>query len=493
MSTSFEAEKRLRANDLVLSQPAEPRVKADAKPGSVIGQSPSPGTKVDKDAAVSIVVAVGAKTVAVPHLTGLTRVKADERLRRDGLELGDTQPSDAPDNYVVKSQIPDAELSVAKGTSVRVFLKKPPPTAKQKKVAAKKKKTAAKKAAVAKKVAASKITVPKFAGKALAAYTAALDKLGLKATVTTTIAASAAGTVLSTDPKPGAAAKKGDAVKVRASSGPASLAVQTATRVVVFDPLGAKELFRLPVGATEPSYFPDGSQVVYRSGSKIQLAGAGKGAKVSTLYSGPDDLRRPTVAPDNATIAVIRVEEGDGDLCFGRDVPDIFQLCLPDDGWDLDGRISWRKDGKAVLVGGHRQSNPAIFGVRLYRTSVAFATDPLLWKGTTASAATAGKGVLSATFSPDGKRIAAISNADSDGFEVALTDGDDLSFEQAKSTGTAGCDAVWRSDGKQLAAVQEDAGCTQTLGKVVSFATSAPTKTSPVAAKGRNPAYRPTG
>ena len=59
VSTSFEAEKRLRANDLVLTQPPEPRVKADAKPGSVIGQSPAPGAKVDKDASVSIVVAVG--------------------------------------------------------------------------------------------------------------------------------------------------------------------------------------------------------------------------------------------------------------------------------------------------------------------------------------------------------------------------------------------------------------------------------------------------
>ncbi len=493
VSTSFEAEKRLRANDLVLTQPPEPRVKADAKPGSVIGQSPAPGAKVDKDASVSIVVAVGTKTVAVPHLTGLTRVKADERLRRDGLELGDTQPSDAPDNYVVKSQIPDAELSVSRGTSVRVFLKKPPPTAKQKKVAATKKKAAAKKAAVAKKVAASKITVPKFAGKPLAAYTAALAKLGLKATVTTIIGKTAAGTVLSTIPKPGATAKKGDAVKVRASSGPEALAVQTPSRIVVFDPAAGKQLFGLPSGATEPSYFPDGSQVVFRSGSRIQLAGAAAGAKPTTLYSGPDDLRRPTVAPDNQTIAVIRVEEGDGDICFGRNVPDIFQLCLPDDGWDLDGRISWRKDGKAVLVAGHRQSNPAIFGIRMYRTSVAFTNDPLLWKGTTASEATTGKGVLSAAFSPDGKQLAAISNADTDRFEVALTGADDLSFEEAKSTGTAGCDVAWRSDGKALATVQEDAGCTQALGKVVSFATSEPKKTSPVAAKGANPAYRPTG
>ena len=39
-------------------------------------------------------------------------MKADERLREDGLVLGDTQPADAPDAFIVRSQIPAAGLSV---------------------------------------------------------------------------------------------------------------------------------------------------------------------------------------------------------------------------------------------------------------------------------------------------------------------------------------------------------------------------------------------
>ncbi|MEA2192447.1 MAG: hypothetical protein QOI73_2568, partial [Solirubrobacteraceae bacterium] len=492
VSDSFVAEKKLREKDLVLSQPVQKRADPNADPGSVIEQSPSAGSDVDKGASVSIVVAEGDAKVDVPRLQGLTRVDADKRLRDEGLELGETQPADAPDKYVVKSQIPDAGLSVARGTAVRAFLAKPPKTAKQKKTAAKKKKAAAGAAAAAKKKAASSLTIPKIAGKPVKAYTAALSKLGLKPNVVTAAASAKAGTVVAVVPAPGKKVKKGDRVTVRASSGPSPVAVQTATRVAVFDPIGGKQLFALPGSGAEPSYLPNGEQIVYRSGSRIVAAATKEGAKPHTLYSGDDTLVRPTVAPDNTTVAVIRREEGDGDLCFGRlDVVDLNQLCLPDDGWDLNGRISWRKDGKAVLVAGTRQSNPAIFGVRIYRAARAYAQDPLLWSGATATpTGTPGKGVRSAAFSPGGSKVAVISNVDSDRFEVALAD-DEKSLGDAKSTGTKGCDVTWRSDGQELAAVQSDDRCNTELGKVVRFAVGKPKETSPVADKGRNPVYRP--
>jgi hypothetical protein len=210
------------------------------------------------------------------------------------------------------------------------------------------------------------------------------------------------------------------------------------------------------------------------------------------VYDGSDDLVRPTMAPDGVTLAMIRVEEGDGDLCFGRvDQADVGELCLPDDGWDLDGRITWSKNGKMVLVGGQKESNPAIVAVREYTTTHAFTTEPLLWKGRTATPETPGKGVLSMTFSPGGTRIAAIANLDGTGYQVVFTDSGDLSLQDAKPTGTAACDVTWRPDGQELAAVQSDAACTQPLGKVVRFTPGAPTKTQVVVARGQNPVYRP--
>jgi hypothetical protein len=191
---------------------------------------------------------------------------------------------------------------------------------------------------------------------------------------------------------------------------------------------------------------------------------------------------------------MIRREEGDGDLCFGRiDRKNIEHLCLPDDGWDLTGRIAWRDDGKAVLVPGRLAGDPTVFGVRIYQTKTAYTTNPELWTGRVGSDISApGKGVLTAQYSPDGKRIAAVSNLESGEFEVVLSDASDLELAVDPTfTGAAACDVAWRPDGKELAVVEADAACTEPLGKVTRFAVTTPKKTTLVTDEGRNPLYRP--
>lgn len=497
VTDSFVAEKRLREQQLVLSQPIQRRVDPNAESGSVIEQSPTPGTKVDEGSSVSIVVADGESKVEVPRLQGLTRVDADRRLRGEGLELGGTEPSDAPDSYVVRSQIPAAALSVDRGTAVRVFLRKPPATAKEKATA--KKKAAAAAAAKKKTAAAAGIEIPEIDDAKVAEYVEKLDKLGLRANVTRALSAKSSGTVLAVVPAPGKKAKKGDEVTVRASGGLPPLAVETDTpRVLVVNPVGGKELYRLPLSggtANEPSFVPGGEQIVYRTGRRLQIAATRKGARPRTVYAGPDDLHFPAVAPDRTRIAVIRREEDDGDLCFGRlDVVDLAQLCLPDDGWDLNGRISWRADGLALLVPGRRRDNPAVFGVRVYRSSKRLALDPIDFRGATATPVSRpGKGVRIAVYSASGTRIAAISNLESDAFEVVLSTAGDLRLAQPQATKVKGCDVAWRPDGSELAVVQVDDGCTGTTGKVVRFSRAKPEKTSPVVDKGRNPSYRADG
>ncbi len=490
-SDAFAAEKLLRERDLKLSQPVERREDPDATPGSVVEQTPSAGTKVDKESTVSIVVAAGATKVEVPRLKGQTRVEADKRLRDDGLELGETQPADAPDNYVVRSQIPDAGLEVDRGTAVRVFLRKPPPTAKEKAEA--KKEAAADAKAKAEK--ADDVVIPDFKDKPLDEYEADLEKLDLKPDIQLRISTTDAGTVLGVSPAVGEKAEEGDVVVVNASGGPAPVAVQESPVVHVYNPVGGKELYRLPQpqgSAMEPSYLPGGSQVVYRSGSRIILADDGKDADYRTVYAGGDTLVRPTVASDGNTLAMIRREEGDGDLCFGRlEFADLGRLCLPDDGWNLDGRVSWRPDGKAVLVQARRRDNPSVFAVRQYRTKTAFTIDPLKWAGRTATPINKpGKGVLLAVYSVHGRRIAAITNLDTDRFEVVFAGFTDLRLVQPIATGTQACDVAWRPDGLEVTVVQKDDACTQDLGKLIRFRRETPKATSPVADKGSNPAYR---
>jgi beta-lactam-binding protein with PASTA domain len=494
---SFAVEKQLRAKGLKLSQPVQKRTDPNESAGNVIEQTPAAGAKVDKGSAVSIVVADGATKVQVPRLKDLTRVKADERLRDDGLELGDTQPADAPDKFIVRSQIPAAGLSVERGSTVRVFLKKPPLT-KAERAAKKKKDAAAAKAAAAAAAAKASIVIPPIDDKTATEYAAALTKLKLKPDVQNVISSEPAGTVLSVKPQPGEKAKKGAKVTVRASGGSPTLAVETDGLVQLYDPATSKQTGQIPDGdgsASQLSFVPGEDRAAYVSDKGLVVGGLGQGAKQRTIYAGPDALERPSVAPNAKTIAVIRREEGDGDLCFGRiDRKSIDHLCLPDDGWDLTGRIAWRDDGKAVLVPGRLQADPTVFGVRIYQTKTAYTTNPELWSGRVGSdISTPGKGVIAAQYSPDGKQIAAVSNLESAEFEVVLSDASDLELAvDPKATGAAACDVAWRPDGKELAVMQAVEACAEPLGKISRFAVGKPKETTLVADEGRNPVYRPT-
>ena len=189
---------------------------------------------------------------------------------------------------------------------------------------------------------------------------------------------------------------------------------------------------------------------------------------------------------------MIRQEEGDGDLCFGKlSLADLGRLCLPDDGWDLNGRISWRPDGKAVLVQATKRSNPSVFAVRQYRTKTAFTIDPLKWVGRTVTPINKpGKGIRILVYSMHGRRVAAITNLDTDRFEIAFAGYKDLRLVQPVATSTQACDVAWRPDGLEVTVVQADDACTETTGKLVRFRRETPKQTSPVADKGSNPAYR---
>jgi hypothetical protein len=288
-------------------------------------------------------------------------------------------------------------------------------------------------------------------------------------------------------------------VKVTASGGPPTLAVQVASKVKSFDVSGdiAKPLVQYPTAGgalTEFDYGPTGQQIVYRSGRKIIVSGTGKTDKPRTIYAGPDALEHPAFAPNGSTLAVIRREEGDGDLCFGTIGPDPFdELCLPDDGWDLDGRISWRPDGLAVLVPARKASNPAIFGLRMYETEKASTTSPELWRGKTATnVKTAGKGVLAAAFSSDGTKIAAVSNLKTSDFEVFIGDAGDLELEDAKTSDVPGCDVAWGPN-DEIAVVQAGAACSSAVGTVRRFPADKPTQIKRVAGSASAPVYRKVG
>ena len=74
---------------------------------------------------------------------------------------------------------------------------------------------------------------------------------------------------------------------------------------------------------------------------------------------------------------------------------------------------------------------------------------------------TSGKGVLDAAFSPDGKRIALVSNIGSSSYRLWLSENtgkaDDFLLTSAKPTPTRACKVSWRSDSQVVIVVQGDA------------------------------------
>jgi serine/threonine-protein kinase len=78
--------------------------------GLVIRQSPEPGTEVDEQAAVSLVVSSGAKETTVPTLVGLSLDEARNALIDAGLQLGTVKnvPSAENRNTVTKADPPEA-------------------------------------------------------------------------------------------------------------------------------------------------------------------------------------------------------------------------------------------------------------------------------------------------------------------------------------------------------------------------------------------------
>ncbi len=123
--SSFEAEKELIEADLVLNATPKQKVAPDAKPGSVVGQTPKAGEKAEKGAPVTIEIAVGDGKISVPKVTGLTLADAEAALRDKKLTLGQSSPQPPDPEGKIESQIPAENEIVKEGAPVDVFFADP--------------------------------------------------------------------------------------------------------------------------------------------------------------------------------------------------------------------------------------------------------------------------------------------------------------------------------------------------------------------------------
>lgn len=171
------------------------RVEAKVSPGArldaVLSQSPPAGTELDPGGQVTIVVARGRLTVAVPNIVGLPVDQAFMRLQAAGLKARSMKvPSAEAKNRVIR-QRPPGGTQARKDTTVVLTVSKGPSFAK----------------------------VPALRGLTETSATATLSRLGFRLSVSRIPSTQPKGIVISQAPPPGTKTPKGSIVEINVSTG----------------------------------------------------------------------------------------------------------------------------------------------------------------------------------------------------------------------------------------------------------------------------------
>jgi beta-lactam-binding protein with PASTA domain len=167
------------------------RVSPGANPGTVVSQSPEPGTRLDRSRQVTIFVARAPSQVDVPNVVGLPVTQAFVRLQAAKLKGRPVEvAASQPKGQVVK-QAPPAGALVKKGSTVVLTVSKGPRL----------------------------VVVPNVVGQTEATATATLTRLGFRLSISRVPPAQPRGTVLSQQPPAGTRAPKGSVVGLNVSTG----------------------------------------------------------------------------------------------------------------------------------------------------------------------------------------------------------------------------------------------------------------------------------
>jgi beta-lactam-binding protein with PASTA domain len=528
--TVWAAEKLLtKAGFRIMQKPGA--VPSASQPvGSIADQNPAPGAKAKKGAVVTVEVygrQGGSKTVNVPGVVGDQAAVGIQKLIAFGLSAGTVSPQPPNPNAIVRSQYPFAGTPEAKGTPVNLFLT-PAASASSSKGSTKSHlagavtpaaaaATAAAAGAAAAAVAANGVATP-------AAVHAAAAEAGKGAIAVPTLPAdpSAAGTQLSqlglvpqplkqpatvpvgdvagSVPAAGAKVAKGATIDLLISSGsPQSpqLAYDDGHNVHVIDPATRKAPMQVPAGATEASWSPGGSHLVYSlNGELWVLAADSKNARPSPLDQPPSGLadRNPSFVPQLTaqTITVAFIQRAanqpgtassnaqDTKLCFvALRTTATSRSCTAAPGWALGGQVNWSPNGTTILVLGIRNPGDE-FGLLAFTSSVPFSSQASNWGQPTlqTDATVPGRGVFAGAFSPDKRHMALVSNigaSNIDDFEVYITPFGN--YKPAAATGplVSGCQISWRADSQELAVMQPDGLCgASATGQIVGVQLSNP-------------------
>jgi hypothetical protein len=252
-----------------------------------------------------------------------------------------------------------------------------------------------------------------------------------------------------------------------------------------------------PALEKDPAFSKDGTRVAYTGGGRIFLANLEKpDAPAVPLTADGDQFADLAWAPtaDVNVLAFGRVEDdGDRDLCLGRiSGGGMDTSCMDEPKVAVGSAIHWAPNGKSILAGGVEPATGK-FGVVRWTSKKAFSADRGDWgKGRfVTDTSKPGEGAREAALSPDGKRLALVSNVGGGPFELVLAKPGDFPQTNAKPTGVRACKVAWRPDSRELAVIQADAGCQEAAGSLVRVPVAAPSDQQQLAPNADNPVYEP--
>jgi len=193
------------AENLITEKGLVPQVhrvsSADVEEGVVIQQSPTEGTKVDKETVVRIDVSSGKPEVQIPSVVGQTQTDAVAELTRAGLDVQVVEVNSDRDQGTVTAQSPQAGLTVVEGTRVRINVSKGP----------------------------KPVTVPSVVGLPYDQAASELQSAGFNVSRIDQDSDQAAGIVTEQTPSGGSEGSKGSTVTLTVSKGPSTSAVPDVT------------------------------------------------------------------------------------------------------------------------------------------------------------------------------------------------------------------------------------------------------------------------
>jgi beta-lactam-binding protein with PASTA domain len=502
--STFEAEKKLTEAGLKLAAAPKEQPDNKAPAGSVIGQTPAAGEKAEKGEQVSVLIAVGDGKISVPKVVGMSLADAEAALRDKSLTVGKTAPTPPDPEGKIESQIPAENEIVKEGAPVDIFFADPNGKGKGKDP-----KAAGGAAAGAAGGAGGgggggggggekDIVIPAIDGAKVDDYAAKLADDELVPQTKRVFDATPAGTLFATEPPGGTKAAAGDKVTLLVSAGFPQLAFDDDKNIQLVNGANGKKLDPIakgPAREKDPTYSPDASRVAYVSGGRVFLKDMEKpDATAITLTPEGDEYSDVSWAPtaDVNLIAMARKKGEDTDLCIGQVTREgMTPRCIAEPKFQIGRSIHWAPDGKTIIAFGVRQLGE--FGIFRWRSKKAFSPDPNDWgagKLVTDTSKT-NEGVLDAAISPDGTRLALVSNQGGGPFQLYLGKKNDFLLTSAKPTTVRACKVAWRSDGEALVVVQADEDCQESVGSLVRLPLKNPKEQTEVGFNGDNPVFQP--